>query len=95
MRRLSLLLLILAQAAMAQEAPPACTQLRDGATACLSGKLCRCGYQRGGMITARPDGWSWDCGVLRPSCGAPAAEPLPPAPMPQLYMEIPPGYPRR
>lgn len=91
------LALVLACPAAAQEIP-ACTQDRAGAVACMAGKLCACGYQRGGAVSGRPDGWGWDCGILRPACG----EALPPAgipglpqpmqpPMPQLLMPLDPA----
>jgi len=98
MRRLLILLpLLLAPPAAAQgDDPPACIDSRAGAVACMAGKLCSCGYQRGGVMSGRPDGWRWDCGVLRPACG----EALPPAGMqsypsvlpqlqPQLYLDLP------
>ncbi len=71
--------------------PIACTDSRAGAVACMAGKLCSCGYQRGGIVSGRPDGWRWDCGVLRPSCGdpVPATTPSQPVPMPQLFINIP------
>lgn len=87
-----LLFLLFALPAAAQEIP-ACTQDRAGAVACMAGKLCACGYQRGGAMSGRPDGWRWDCGILRPACG----EALPPAgipgtmqPMPQLLLPLDP-----
>ncbi|PWS38018.1 hypothetical protein DFH01_01520 [Falsiroseomonas bella] len=86
-----LLLLLFAMPAAAQEIP-ACNQDRVGAVACMSGKLCACGYQRGGSVSGRPDGYRWDCGALRPACGealAPAAQGQP-LPMPQLYLTVPP-----
>ena len=58
----------------------------------VAGKLCACGYQRGGIMSGRPEGWRWDCGVLRPACG----EALPPpglqsnpSMLPQLYIQLP------
>lgn len=85
-------LLLLGVPAAAQDIP-ACTQDRAGVAACMAGKLCLCGYQRGGIVSGRPDGWRWDCGALRPACG----EALPPAgipgtlqPMPQLLFPLPP-----
>jgi hypothetical protein len=93
MRHLLPLFLLLALPAAAQEPePPACTDARAGAVACMAGKLCSCGYQRGGVMSGRPEGWRWDCGVLRPACG----EALPPAGMqsyspglPPLYLDLP------
>jgi hypothetical protein len=59
----------------------------------MAGKLCACGYQRGGAVSGRPDGWRWDCGILRPACG----EALPPPgmsgtmqPTPQLLLPLDP-----
>ena len=96
--RLALLppLLLFPLLAAAQEIP-ACTQDRAGAVACMAGKLCTCGYQRGGVMSGRPEGWQWDCGILRPACG----EALPPAgipgtlqPLPQLILPLdPPPFP--
>jgi hypothetical protein len=79
---------------------PACNQDRVGGVACMAGKLCRCDYQRGGVLSGRPEGYRWDCGVLRPACGEALAPPaLPggqPLPMPQLFIqppfEPPPGF---
>jgi hypothetical protein len=96
MRRALLLLPLLAAPAAAQDIP-ACTQDRVGAVACMAGKLCACGYQRGGSVSGRPDGYAWDCGVLRPQCG----EAVPPAtiggfptPLPQLILPLPqPAFP--
>lgn len=71
--------------------PMACPDGRAGVVACMAGRLCRCGYERGGIVSGRPDGWRWDCGVLRPSCGdpVPATSPSPPFAMPQLYLNLP------
>ncbi|WP_270938628.1 hypothetical protein [Falsiroseomonas oryzae] len=96
MIRLLLLLPLLALPAAPQEIP-ACNQDRVGAVACMSGKLCACGYARGGIVSGRPDGYRWDCGVLRPSCGEALQPGLQPAlpegapwPMPQLYLNLTP-----
>jgi hypothetical protein len=59
----------------------------------MAGKLCACGYQRGGVVSGRPDGYLWDCGVLRPPCGEalpPAALPGFPQPLPELLLTVPP-----
>jgi hypothetical protein len=103
MRRLLPLLLLLAWPVVppaAAQDPPVCTDTRDGAVACMAGRLCSCGYQRGGSVSGRPEGWRWDCGILRPACG----EALPPPgiqaipqPLPQIFMSLPapdhaPGY---
>ncbi len=89
--RLLPFLLLLAAPAFAQD-PPACTDARAGAVACMAGRLCSCGYQRGGAVSGRPDGWRWDCGILRPSCGEALPPPgisVAPQPLPQLYMQLP------
>jgi hypothetical protein len=74
MRAVLLAFLLLSAPARAEEPIPACNAAREGATACLAGKLCSCGIARGGSITTRASGYRWDCGVLRPSCG-PAVPP--------------------
>jgi hypothetical protein len=86
-----LFLLLTAIPAAAQEIPD-CNQDRVGAVACMSGKLCACGYQRGGIVSGRPDGYRWDCGILRPACGEALAPPAQgqPLPLPQLYLTVPP-----
>ena len=90
--RFLLLLLTFAWPAAAQNIP-ACTQDRVGAVACMSGKLCSCGYQRGGVMSGRPDGYTWDCGILRPACGEalglPADSGQVPQPMPQILLPLP------
>lgn len=95
MLRALLLLPLLAWPAAAQEIP-SCTPARAGATACLSGKLCECRFERGGSITGTRDGYRWDCGVLRPACGEalppPGAAPMSPGLLPELYLQLgPPG----
>ncbi len=91
MRRLMLPLLLLAPLAGQAADPPACTPAREGVTACLDGKLCTCRYERGGSITGRRDGYRWDCGTLRPSCGPeanlPAGPPVLPMPLPNLLLQ--------
>jgi hypothetical protein len=85
-------LLFLAAAGPARAQPaPACGSASNGVTACMAGKLCRCGYQRGGSISAQPTGWHWDCGVLRPACDSaqppatlPGSEQPPMVIMPQI-----------
>jgi hypothetical protein len=89
---LRLLLLLLGATPAAAQEIPACNQDRVGAVACMSGKLCACGYQRGGIVSGRPDGYRWDCGVLRPACGEALAPPAQgqPLPLPELYLTLPP-----
>jgi hypothetical protein len=94
-RLLPILPLLLMMPAAAQEMP-ACNQDRVGAVACMAGKLCACGYVRGGIVSGRPDGYRWDCGVLRPACGEalpPAGMPAAPMPMPELNLSLPPMTP--
>ncbi len=74
-------------------AQPRCTPLREGEVACFDGKLCECRHDPGGVLTGRRAGTRWDCGALRPSCGAapaesaqpPAAERAPPPVFPPPY----------
>ncbi|NKE43542.1 hypothetical protein HB662_02050 [Roseomonas frigidaquae] len=93
---LMLLLLPLAGLGPAQaQDPPACTSAQEGAVACLAGRLCTCRFTRGGSMTGRPDRHAWDCGILRPACGAGRVPPsMPPAPMPEILLQpnIQPGY---
>ncbi|MBU8543513.1 MULTISPECIES: hypothetical protein [Roseomonadaceae] len=88
-----LLLLLTAPPAWAEAPPPACTAAREGTVACIAGKLCTCGFVRGGSMTGRPDRFTWDCGILRPACGSglvpPSATPQP-MPMPDLLLQ--PGW---
>jgi hypothetical protein len=94
MPRLLLLLLLLALPAHADE-PPACNAAREGATACLAGKLCTCRFTRGGSMLGRPDGHRWDCGVLRPSCGEAILPPSLPSEggVPGMMLQLPPSPP--
>jgi hypothetical protein len=79
MPRLSPLVLLplLAMALLVPGTAPAqssaCGAEAVGLVACVAGKLCACGFARGSPATGLPDGFRWDCGVLRPRCG----EPLP------------------
>ena len=77
---------------------PVCNAPRDGVAACLAGRQCLCGHERGGSVTGRTDGWRWDCGTLRPACDAAPAR-VPPADLPagtqsygaQSYGDVPYG----
>lgn len=75
-----------------------CTPMREGEVACLAGKLCECRHDPGGVLAGRPAASRWDCGALRPACGAtpeagtpersplvppPAILPVPPFPQPE------------
>ena len=63
------LMLVLATDATAGAQPPACSAEGAGLVACIAGRLCGCGFARGGPATGLPDGFRWDCGILRPTCG--------------------------
>ncbi len=52
---------------------PQCSATSTGQVACMDGRLCRCGFERGGSITGQPDGHRWDCGALRPDCAPQSA----------------------
>ncbi len=82
---LSWLVLWLPSHAKAQE--PACTTERAGIVACIAGKLCSCGYDRGGSVTGMPAGYRWDCGIKRPSCGGAEV----PATLDEYPYPLPPG----
>jgi hypothetical protein len=47
---------------------PSCNLEAMGTLACIAGKQCSCGYERGGTMTGLPGDFRWDCGVTRPSC---------------------------
>lgn len=47
---------------------PSCGRANVGALACMGGKQCSCSFTRGGTMTGEPDGYRWDCGVMRPMC---------------------------
>jgi hypothetical protein len=57
---------------------PSCTVEDAGQVACIAGRLCSCGFARGSPATGLPDGFRWDCGILRPSCGPPVPATLDP-----------------
>ncbi|MCW5699685.1 MAG: hypothetical protein KIT00_07580 [Rhodospirillales bacterium] len=68
---------------------PVCSPKTLGQTACFTAKLCECIHDRGGKVTARPPGYRWDCGILRPSCGEAADQPV----SIQEFRGNPPAYP--
>jgi hypothetical protein len=70
--------------AAAQEMPR-CTPDTAGALACMAGRACACSFQRGGLMLGQPDGWRWDCGILRGRCERPTVQPWP------IY-DLPPGF---
>lgn len=51
---------------------PRCTPEISGAVVCMAGRSCLCGFMRGGLMAGLPDGWRWDCGILRGGCGPPS-----------------------
>jgi hypothetical protein len=57
---------------------PVCAGQSLGTTSCFSGKLCECIFDRGGSVTGNPEGFHWDCGILRPKCGEAADAPANP-----------------
>ena len=86
--RAILLLLLMVSPAAAQV--PICNPQREGMTACFDGRLCRCHFEPGGILTGRPDAHRWDCGALRPDCRpAPATLPQPDAPPWPQYIPPP------
>lgn len=97
--RWTIVLLLLAWHIGPAAAAERCTPAREGAVACLGGKLCACRHDPGGALTGRPPGTRWDCGALRPSCGmAPAelgapSERVPPPFLPPPYLPPPPVPP--
>src|SRR3982751_4501981 len=89
MRLLSLLfLLVLLAPPRAWAGPPVCSEHRAGLVACVFGKLCACGFERGSAATGMQDGFRWDCGVLRPACGEAADVP---ASLDRYPYPLPPG----
>ena len=93
MPKLLIALLLVALPAAAQDIP-ACNQDRVGAVACMAGKMCACSYHRGGSVSGRPEGYNWDCGILRPACVEALAPPgggaAPLLPLPGRYVQLPP-----
>ena len=74
-RRLGWLLaatVLVAGANHARAQEPACTAEAVGRVTCIAGKLCNCRFERASYSTSLPDGFRWDCGILRPACGGPA-----------------------
>ena len=64
---------------------PTCADANAGMVACIAGRLCACGLVRGSVATGLPDGFRWDCGILRPRCGEPVPATLDPylGPLPE------------
>jgi hypothetical protein len=67
--RIVLLACLFSAGAAAQPPSPVCRPEREGMLACFGTRLCECRYDPGGSLTARPGGYRWDCGPLRPDCG--------------------------
>lgn len=51
------------------QAAEQCNASNVGVTSCMSEKLCECKFFRKSEMKGTPDRFSWDCGVMRPSCG--------------------------
>lgn len=68
----ALLGLLLAGLEPAWAEEQACGADTVGRVTCMAGRLCRCGFEPASQATRLPDGFRWDCGILRPSCGGPA-----------------------
>jgi hypothetical protein len=69
-RTLLALTLIAAPAPFARAQSPSCDAANVGTVACFVSKLCACTFMRGGAMTGATSGYRWDCGVMRPGCGA-------------------------
>jgi len=64
-------LMLVAGAAPSRADEPACAPESAGLVACIAGRLCSCGFERASQASGLPDGFRWDCGILRPACGGP------------------------
>ena len=51
-----------------------------GRVACLADRLCVCQFTPGSYASRLPDGFRWDCGIMRPYCGGPVPASLNPWP---------------
>lgn len=82
---LALALALLTPWAPAAAQSPGCDGASTGLVACIAGRLCACGFARGSAATGLPDGYRWDCGILRPRCGEPVPATLDPylGPLPE------------
>ena len=63
-------LLCLAAPVVAQPAMPRCGPALEGE----AWSNCTCGYDRGGLLAARPAGWRWTCDLLRGPGPAPPVQ---------------------
>jgi len=75
MRQAALATLLLAVLCPARAAPAAaeeagCGTDTVGQVACIGGRLCACRFSPGSPAMRLPDGFRWDCGILRPACVA-------------------------
>jgi hypothetical protein len=61
--------LLLAPAAPGRAQEDVCAAASAGRVACIADKLCACRFEPGSRATGLPDGFRWDCGILRPACG--------------------------
>lgn len=75
---LGAMMLVLLAGPRAWAEAPSCTADGAGLVVCIAGRLCSCGFARGSPATGLPDGFRWDCGILRPSCGPPVPATLDP-----------------
>lgn|SRR5690606_7290509 len=66
-------LLIWTAAGGATETPPQCERATLGQLSCQAGVRCECTYVRASVMTDRPGGYQWDCGINRPACDPPPA----------------------
>jgi hypothetical protein len=74
-RALLALSLLVAPAYPTRAQAPSCDDASVGTVACFASKLCACTFTRGGGMAGIVAGYRWDCGVLRPGCGAGTALP--------------------
>ena len=64
-------LLLVAGGAPAGADESVCRSQSVGLVACIAGRLCSCRFEHASYASGLPDGFRWDCGILRPSCGDP------------------------
>lgn len=72
-------------AGSARAQAPVCDTVSAETVACFAGRLCTCRFGRGSAATGLTEGFRWDCGILRPSCGGPVPATLNPylGPLPE------------
>jgi hypothetical protein len=73
-----------------------CAAPSAGMVSCIAGRLCACAFAPGSPATGLPDGFRWDCGILRPRCGPPVPATLDPwqGDLPEALAVAPPNAPR-